>query len=166
MRTNLAITATFVLAASVAAGCGNSNSNDTGASDLPSALTATQPAPATTTATTAQPATASHAVTVKMTEFAFSPKDAVAKAGKVKISAPNEGTVKHELVLLKTDVPPAQLPKKGGKVDESTSVGEIADVEPGKTKKNTLNLKAGKYAMVCALPGHYEGGMYGSLTVK
>jgi uncharacterized cupredoxin-like copper-binding protein len=166
MRPSLPIAATVIFAAFAAGGCGNSNDSNNSTSGLPSALTATQPAPATTTATTAQPATASHAVTVKMTEFAFSPKDAVAKAGKVKISAPNEGTVKHELVLLKTDVPPAQLPKKGGKVDESTSVGEIADVEPGKTKKNTLNLKAGKYAMVCALPGHYEGGMYGSLTVR
>ena len=61
---------------------------------------------------------------------------------------------------------PANLPKKGDEVDESTSVGELADVEPGATKKATFKLAPGKYAMVCALPGHYEGGMYGSLTVK
>ena len=100
-----------------------------------------------------------------MTEFAFDPKDAIAKAGKVTITAPNDGTVVHELVLLKTDADPAALPKKGDEVDESSSVGEIADVEPGSTKKATFKLAPGKYAMVCALPGHYEGGMYGSLTV-
>jgi uncharacterized cupredoxin-like copper-binding protein len=50
--------------------------------------------------------------------------------------------------------------------DPSTSVGEIADVEPGSTKKATFQLAPGKYAMLCALPGHYKGGMYGSLTVE
>ena len=100
------------------------------------------------------------------TEFAFDPKDASAKAGKVTITAPNDGKVVHELVLLKTDEDPAALPKKGDEVDESTSVGEIADVEPGSTKKATFKLAPGKYAMVCALPGHYEGGMYGSLTIE
>ena len=59
---------------------------------------------------------------------------------------------------MKTDTDPAALPKKGDEVDESTSVGEIADVEPGSTKKATFKLAPGKYAMVCALPGHYEGG--------
>ncbi len=161
MRTSLPIAATALLAASLAAGCGSDDSN-TSTSGLPSALTATQPAPTTTT----QQAAGSHSLTVKMSEFAFEPKDAVAEAGKVELSTPNEGKSVHELVLLQTDADPAKLPKKGGKVDESTSVGEIADVEPGTTKKKTFKLKAGKYAMVCALPGHYEGGMYGSLTVR
>ena len=79
---------------------------------------------------------------------------------------PNDGQIVHELVLLKTDANPASLPKKGGKVDESASVGEIADVDAGFTKKATFKLAPGKYAMVCALPDHYENGMYGSLTVK
>jgi uncharacterized cupredoxin-like copper-binding protein len=39
-------------------------------------------------------------------------------------------------------------------------------VQPGATKKATFKLAPGKYAMVCALPDHYENGMYGSLTVK
>ena len=67
---------------------------------------------------------------------------------------------------VKTDANPAELPKNGDKVDEGTGVGEIGDVEPGSTKKATFKLATGKYAMVCALPGHYEGGMYGSLTVE
>jgi uncharacterized cupredoxin-like copper-binding protein len=101
-----------------------------------------------------------------MTEFAFSPKASVSKSGRVRISARNSGKTVHELVVLKTDADPAKLPKKAGKVDESKSVGEIAHVNPGATKKTTLKLAPGKYAFVCALPGHYEGGMYGSLTVK
>ncbi len=101
-----------------------------------------------------------------MSEYAFDPQDAVAKKGQVTITAPNDGQIVHELVLLKTDADPANLPKKGGTVDESASVGEIADVAAGFTKKATFKLAPGKYAMVCALPDHYENGMYGSLTVK
>ena len=151
------LVAIVILVAPVAVGCGGDDNGDGGQTATPSA-TATQ-------TTTAQPA-ASHALTIRMTEYAFDPDDAVAKAGKVTITAPNDGKVVHELVLLKTDADPANLPKNGDEVDESTSVGEIADVEPGSTKKATFKLAPGEYAMVCALPGHYEGGMYGSLTVK
>ena len=151
-----AVAVIVVLVAPVAAGCGGDDEGDGQAAT---------PEP-TATQTTTQPAAAGRALTIRMTEFAFDPKDASAKAGKVTITAPNDGKVVHELVLLKTDADPAALPKKGDEVDESTSVGEIADVEPGSTKKATFELAPGKYAMVCALPGHYEGGMYGSLTVE
>lgn len=151
---SLLIAAIVILGVPVAAGCGGDDDNGDGGQ-------AAAPAP-----TTTQPPAASRALTVRMTEFAFDPKDAVAKGGRVTITAPNDGKVVHELVVLKTDEDPAKLPKKGDEVDESTAVGEIADVEPGSTKKMTLKLASGKYAMVCALPGHYEGGMYGSLTVE
>ena len=155
---SLGIAAIVILAASVASGCGGDDDNGDGGQAAAPAPTATQ--------TTTQPPAADRALTIRMTEFAFDPKDAVAKAGKVTITAPNDGKVVHELVLLKTDEDPAALPKKGDEVDESTAVGEIADVEPGSTKKDTFKLVPGNYAMVCALPGHYEGGMYGSLTVE
>ena len=151
------IAAIVILVAPVAVGCGGDDNGEGGQAEAPSP-TATQ--------TTTQPPAASRALTIRMTEFAFDPQNAVARAGRVTITAPNDGKVVHELVLLKTGADPANLPKKGGKVDESTSVGEIADVEAGSAKKATFTLAPGKYAMVCALPGHYEGGMYGSLTVK
>ena len=153
---NLSFAAVFVLLA-FAVGCGDDDNGGGGQADAPSS---------TKTQKTTPPPAASHALTIRMTEYAFDPKDAVAKRGKVTISAPNNGEIVHELVLLKTDADPASLPKKGDKVDESASVGELADVEPGATKKATFKLAPGKYAMVCALPDHYENGMYGSLTVK
>ncbi len=144
--------AAVLLATSLAA-CGSSSDNGE--------TTGTAATPGTTTA--AEPPAPSRAVTIRMSEFAFTPKDATARAGKVTITAPNDGKVEHELVVLRTNADPAKLPMKGDEVDESTSVGEIADVKPGATKKTTLRLKPGKYVMVCALPGHYEGGMYGTL---
>jgi uncharacterized cupredoxin-like copper-binding protein len=154
---SFSIAAIVILVAPVAVGCGGDDNGDGGQ--------AAKASPTATQITTERPA-AGHALTIRMTEYAFDPADAVAKKGKVTIAAPNDGQVVHELVLLKTDADPAKLPKDGDEVDESTSVGEIADVEPGATKTATFRLAPGKYAMVCALPGHYEGGMYGSLTVE
>src|SRR6478672_2253367 len=111
--TRLAVLAVVVVGV---AGCGGGDDNTTSAD--PPATASTQPAQA--------PAT--NKLTVRMSEFAFDPKDATAKAGKVTITAPNDGTAKHELVLLKTDADPAKLPMDGSEVDESSSVGEIADV--------------------------------------
>jgi uncharacterized cupredoxin-like copper-binding protein len=155
---SVAVVVIVVLAVPVAAGCGSDDGSSDGGQAAAPAPTATQ--------TTTPPPAADRALTIRMTEFAFDPKEASAKAGKVTITAPNDGNIVHELVLLKTDADPAALPKKGDEVDESTSVGEIPDVEPGTTKKATFKLAPSKYAMVCALPGHYEGGMYGSLTVE
>lgn len=154
MRTTFPLVVILTLGVFVVGGCG-------GSGDDGSDGKATSSAPAST-----QASTASASLTVKMSDYAFAPNDAVAKAGKVTIVAPNDGNVVHELVVLRTDANPARLPMKDGAVDESTSVGEIADVEPGATKKVTLRLAPGKYAMVCALPGHYKAGMYGALTVE
>jgi uncharacterized cupredoxin-like copper-binding protein len=154
---SLALAAVLILVALVASCGDDDNGGSGGQADTPAA---------TKTQKTTPPPAASHALTIRMSEYAFDPKEAVAKKGTVTITAPNDGQIVHELVLLKTDADPANLPKKGDEVDESTSVGELADVDPGATKKATFKLAPGKYAMVCALPDHYENGMYGSLTVK
>jgi uncharacterized cupredoxin-like copper-binding protein len=161
MRIKNVLAATVLLVSvPLASACGGGNNTGTGGQ-------AAAPGPATTAAPTPTATTAARrALTVRMSEFAFEPNAAVAKGGRVTITARNDGQVVHELVVLKTDADPAALPKKGAGVDESTRVGEVADVKPGTTKKTAIKLAPGKYAMVCALPGHYEGGMYGSLTVK
>ena len=46
------------------------------------------------------------------------------------------------------------------------SAGEIPDVEAGETKSEEFELTPGKYVIFCNLPGHYAGGMYGTLTVS
>jgi uncharacterized cupredoxin-like copper-binding protein len=154
------------------AACGDSGGGGAATTTPPvttsAASEATTPATTTTTTTTTAttPAAASASVTITMSDYAFAPKDAVANAGRVTISAPNAGQRPHELVLLRTKADPAHLPKRNGEVDESKSVGEIADVAAGKTKNHTFHLTPGRYVMVCNLPGHYASGMYGTLTVR
>ena len=165
----LAIAAIVILAAPVAAGCGGDDEGERGQ--------ATTPEPTATESTTAgglrpSPDDPHDRVRLSRERVAIAaagaelghepsdgedPKDTSVKAGKVTITAPNDGKVVHELVLLKTDEDPAALPKKDDEVDESTSVGEIADVEPGSTKKATFKLAPGKYAMVCAATGPLPG---------
>ena len=163
-RTSIAALATA--AALAATGCGSSDSS----SDSTSTAAATTEATTTEATTTTTPAaTAQKAVEMVMTEFKFDPSQATVAAGKVKITQVNKGAVKHEFVLLQSDKPAGSFKVKGGEIDEADvgkNMGEIEDVEPGGTKSKTFDLKPGKYVFVCNLPGHYAGGMYGSLTVK
>ncbi len=89
--------------------------------------------------------------------------------GKIRIKAKNVGTVEHEFVVAATDLRPGKLPTTGkGDVDEDALdvKGEVSEKRPGKAGTITLNLRPGKYAMFCNVPGHYAAGMDGRLTVK
>lgn len=88
------------------------------------------------------------------------------KAGPTTITFHNAGTMEHEVVVLKTDTPADQL-KVGADhaVSEDASVGEDSETKPGKTKSTTINLKPGKYVLVCNIEQHYEKGMFTAFTV-
>lgn len=152
-RTMMAVALCVATGGMVVAGCGDDDGGDGGG-------------------TTTQQSGGNN-LEIRMDDYSFTPKDATATAGRVKITAPNDGKVVHELVLLKTNRDPGSFDVSGGEVDEKALEdsgaeipGEIADVPPGESKSMTVDLTAGKYAMICNLPGHYQRGMYGSLTAK
>ena len=123
------------------------------------------------TSTEAQTTGGDQGVRIAMGEFFFDPENGSAKAGSTTISAPNEGSAEHELVLFKTNLDPAGLPTtSNGEVDEekldaqAEEVGEI-EVEPGETAEASFDLEPGAYVMFCNLPAHYAQGMHGTLTV-
>ena len=88
------------------------------------------------------------------------------KAGPTTITFNNQGTMEHEVVVLKTDTPAAQL-KVGAnhEVSEDASVGEDSETKPGKTKSTTIDLKPGNYVLACNIERHYQKGMFTALTV-
>ncbi|MGD9697190.1 MAG: sulfocyanin-like copper-binding protein [Thermoleophilia bacterium] len=99
--------------------------------------------------------------------FQTSVSPASAKAGKVTFTLKNKGTMVHEAVIIKTNVKVDKLPVKNGKASEKGKVGAILNVAGGKTSKPlTLNLKKGKYLIICNVPGHYQAGMRVAFTVK
>ena len=79
-------------------------------------------------------------------QLAYKFKSATAKAGKVTVESKNDASVPHNIAI------------KGG------PSGPV--VQGGETSKVTANLKPGSYEFYCAVPGHEQAGMKGTLTVK
>jgi uncharacterized cupredoxin-like copper-binding protein len=118
-------------------------------------------------AAAAPAATESAKVAVTLKEFkVLAP--ASAKAGKVTFVVSNKGKLKHEFIVVKTNKAPGKLPVKGTKANlKGLSVrGEIASFKPGLTKRLTLKLRAGKYVLICNMPGHYRAGQYKAFRVS
>ena len=162
----IAVLAAAALSLAACGGSGNSSSSTT--------QPTTQPAEATQTASTDTTTSGGGtALTIKMSEYAFTPTDTTAPAGKITITAPNQGKLSHELVLVHTNLAVDKLPlvPGGAEVDEDSFgeanlPGEIPDVEPGDTKSLTVTLPAGRYVVLCNIEGHYKAGMVGTLTVQ
>ncbi len=77
----------------------------------------------------------------------------------------NAGKMRHEFVVVATAKPAGGL-LKGSEADETGSAGEVGDLEPGQTKKSTLTLTRGRYALICNLPGHYAAGQLADFYVR
>ena len=65
------------------------------------------------------------------------------------IDSPNESSVDHNIAL------------EGNGVNEQGQV-----VKNGGVSKIQVDVDAGEYTFFCSVPGHREGGMEGTLTVK
>jgi uncharacterized cupredoxin-like copper-binding protein len=50
--------------------------------------------------------------------------------------------------------------------DASGSLGEVEELDPGKSGKVTLTLKSGLYLLYCNIPGHFMAGMWKVLKVE
>jgi uncharacterized cupredoxin-like copper-binding protein len=113
-------------------------------------------------------------VTLKEWEVAASPDEAA--AGRVSFRIKNEGAREHQLVVVKSDLPPAELPVTDGYVDEEklNITAKIDPFPPGETRELKLQIAAGKYLLICNVsepsPGarpesHYQNGMAAAFFV-
>ncbi len=108
-------------------------------------------------------------VNVDLGEFFVTPDADEIEAGAVTFNASNAGAIPHELVIIKTDTAVDQLPVEDARVDEDAAgeeIGEIEEFDAGLTLAGTFELEPGAYALICNIPGHYEGGMFVEFTVK
>jgi uncharacterized cupredoxin-like copper-binding protein len=157
-----------VLALGVA-GCSDDTSSTSEARPAPSAPKEAATTPA-TQSDSGSPVSATDVTgrrtTVSMTEFAFKPEALSAKAGKLRVTAENDGSAEHELVLIRTTKAADALPTEGDQASEAGTVGEIPEQKPDRSASHTFKLKPGAYVFICNLPGHYAAGMRGTLTVK
>jgi hypothetical protein len=109
-------------------------------------------------------------VKASLKEWSITPEVSQIESGKVRFVVANDGSEPHELVIIRSDLSPDALPVVDGKVDEER-VDIINEIEPfaaGTTERKTVDLKAGKYVLICNIvervPGepvesHYEKGM-------
>jgi uncharacterized cupredoxin-like copper-binding protein len=94
------------------------------------------------------------------------------KAGTVNLEAANFGTIQHELLVFKSDLPPSGFPvdKDGNIVEDGPGITLVSDgenIDPGKTQTRTVDLtQPGAYLFVCNIPGHFKAGMFTAVTVS
>lgn len=115
------------------------------------------------------PKKATRTIRVGMSDrMRFNPENIAVKKGEtVRFVVANKGAVLHEMVLgtpqaLKEH---AELMKKhpGMEHDEPS----MAHVKPGATGEIVWQFtKAGEFQFACLIPGHYEAGMVGKVTVR
>ncbi|HEX4806424.1 MAG TPA: cupredoxin domain-containing protein [Conexibacter sp.] len=157
------IAAAIAIAAIGLAACGSTTAKTTAAAKTTPAARTTPAAKTTTAAAAHGPAT----VAVTLSEFKITPAVARVAAGSVTFVVTNAGKIKHQFTIIRTDKPAAAVLSKHNPDDDIPGArGEVSSLAPGATKKLVVkDLKPGHYALVCALPGHYQAGMYADFTV-
>lgn len=98
-------------------------------------------------------------------------------AGQVSLRVTDAGVLTHELVVLPLAdgaQPGQRTVGADGRISEAGSVGEVSNnngagagegLQPGGVGWTTLDLKPGRYELVCNIAGHYAAGMYAELDV-
>lgn len=115
------------------------------------------------------PKKATRTITVDMSDnMRFTPADITVKRGEtVKIVPTNKGQVLHEMVL----GTPEELKKHAEQMKKNPGMEHdeayMAHVKPGQSGEIVWQFtKAGEFQFACLLPGHFEAGMVGKVTVK
>ena len=91
-------------------------------------------------------------------------------AGKVTFDVINDSkeTI-HEMLISPVVSDTAELPyiADENRVDEDAAghLGEVSELEPGKSGALTVEIKPGKYILYCNIPGHYVMGMWTLIEV-
>ena len=96
---------------------------------------------------------------------------AMVPAGKVIFKVTNlSKAVIHEMLLAplsKADAPLPYIDKENRADEEQThDLGEVSELDPGKSGELTVNMKPGIYVLFCNVPGHLGAGMWTTITVK
>jgi uncharacterized cupredoxin-like copper-binding protein len=115
------------------------------------------------------PAKASRTIQVDMSDtMRFSPSSLEVKAGDtVKFVVRNTGKVMHEMVIGTEEelAKHAEAMRKHPGMEHEEPY--MAHVAPGKNEEIAWTFtKAGKYMYGCLIPGHWEAGMKGAITVS
>lgn len=91
-------------------------------------------------------------------------------SGETMFSARNVGRIEHELLVLRTDLDPDDLPVEDGEAQTGAGGIEVLDrtdrIQPGAQASLTVRLRPGPYVIICNIPGHYQSGMRTGVQVS
>lgn len=112
--------------------------------------------------------------TIGLREYSIDPEATSARPGTVTFNVENRGEITHEFLVIRTDLPHAQLPRladnRGADEAQLDIVGRINAIEPGTNGEVALDLSAGNYVLICNLNtdsrSHYLSGMYDRFVVS
>jgi uncharacterized cupredoxin-like copper-binding protein len=97
-------------------------------------------------------------VEVRLAEFSVTPEHIQVRAGRVTLVAHDVGRLTHNLTVVQF-----KRPKSG---EEPKSYGKpTRTLFPGQSDSITVDLKPGKYRLVCTIANHDNLGQYGELKV-
>lgn len=165
--------ATLTVVAGLAAACGDDDGGETAtpaATATPEATATLRPGDATPTPT---PPPATTEAGMELVEFTVRPEVTRARPGTVIFKVRNGGEIRHQFLVIRSDLPTAELPRKPGNagVDETQVdvVGRIAAIQPGDAAEVSVPVETGKYVLICNLfaggTSHYLSGMYNAFEV-
>jgi uncharacterized cupredoxin-like copper-binding protein len=112
--------------------------------------------------------TPARTVNVKLINYRVSPSVRSAASGRVTFVVHNADGVPHNLVVLRTGIAPRSLPVTGehGRAREIGRKGSTAVLHDEQTVRLSLTLPAGRYLLICNVPGHYQRGMVVAFRVR
>lgn len=105
------------------------------------------------------------AQSVSMSDFAFDPAQISVPAGsQVKLTLVNDGTLTHELVIIKKGM---QVTAPFEEDQDEDKIYWENEVEAGESESESFRApeEPGEYQIICGIAGHLEQGMQGTLTV-
>jgi len=85
-------------------------------------------------------------------QLAYTVRDATATAGQITIDSRNDSSIPHDIAI------------QEGTDGATLGTGRIVD--RGGVSTVTVDLRPGRYTFFCTVPGHREGGMQGTITVR
>ena len=135
----------------------------------PGRSAAAQPMVETAFGRTGDPRKVTRTIRVEMADtMRFTPSSVTVKRGDtVKFLVRNSGKVMHEMVLGSADElrAHAELMKKHPAMEHDEPY--MAHVAPGRTAEIVWQFtRAGEFLYGCLIPGHFEAGMVGKITVR
>jgi uncharacterized cupredoxin-like copper-binding protein len=110
-------------------------------------------------------------VRVTLAEYSVLPDQLTVASGEVTFQLFNQGSMAHEFLIIRTNVPAGDLPLFGdiGEVDleheDLTLVFRHEAFPAGESREVTQLLPPGNYALICNLTGHYDSGMFSDFVV-